>query len=220
MKNVTRDTREGSAGDAKSKFLHVSLATLLLLLLSLLLFLGWRIADAPRKVATVEGQSESDKVRHQPDSEGPQSDKAWAERAARWRQMLKESSDTLHVGDSPVKTKDPAPSVPAPLETPSLPAAGSSLGKDLVEERALTDQGRKTAEVGLEIDTLGGEVRLGESVEIVWCSPDGTVWKRIIDRPFSVQENDEGVVRISVKAEEGRIIDSARLSGKVFAVPR
>jgi hypothetical protein len=70
------------------------------------------------------------------------------------------------------------------------------------------------------VDTLGGTVRLGESVEIVWCSPDGVVWKSVIDHPFIVREVDGGVVRISAGEEEREAIRSARLSGKVFAVPQ
>jgi hypothetical protein len=196
---------------------YVILATLLL---SLLLFLGWQIANDPRRLDPMKGRGGSSPARYQPGSEDRQSEKTWEERTKRWRQVLEESSGTLRVGDTPVKAEGRAPAFPDSRRAPSLPAEESSYGKDLVRDQAVRDQVRKKAEVDLEVDTLDGAVRSGESVEIVWCSPDGSVWKKIIDHPFTAQRIDEGMVRITVKAEEGQTIISAKSTGKVFAVPR
>lgn len=219
MKYVEGDLRKKSRGRAKGRFPLVSLAALMLLL-SILLYLGFRMANAPRELGISESQSESYQAGHQPSSEDPRLESAWEERAEGWRQLLKESSETLLVKEKPVEEDTPGPAIPDPQGTSSLLAEESSPGSNRVVDHAVTDQGRKIARVGLEVDTLGDTAKLGESVEIVWSSPDGTVWKRVIGHPFTIQEIHEDVVRIIVTAEERETINSARLSGKVFAVRR
>jgi len=219
MNDVQREPQERSSGNATRRFPLVMLASLMLLLL-LLLFLGFQIANAPRGLDSTKDQNTSYEVHHQPSSHDPQSEKAWQERAESWKQMLKESSDTLRVGKNSVNEKSSAPAVPDPQRAPAPAAEDSSSGGELTGDWVVTDQGRKAAKVGLVVDTLSGTIRIGEPVEIVWSSPDGTVWKRVIDHPFTVEKTEDGSVQISVQPEEGEIIDSARLSGSVFAVPR
>jgi hypothetical protein len=168
----------------------------------------------------MKGRGDSSQASYQTDSEDLQSEKAWEERTKGWKQVLKESSDALRAGNSTVKGKDRAPASPGSSKAPPLPEGESSSGKYRVSDQAVTDQLRKKVDVGLEVDTLDGAVRSGDSVEIVWCSPDGSVWKKVIDHPFIAQGIGEDKVRITVKAEEGQAITSARSTGKVFAVPR
>jgi hypothetical protein len=219
MNNVEGDLRRRSRGRAKGRFPLVSLAALVLLL-SILLYLGLRIANDPRESGISESQSEPYQTDHQTSSEDPRLESAWEERAEGWRQLLKESSETLLVKEKPAEEDTPGPVIPDSQGTSFLPAEEPSPGGNRVADHAVTDEARKTAGLGLEVDMLGDTARPGEAVEIVWSSPDGTVWKRVIDRPFTVQEVHEDAVRITVTAEEREAINSAGLSGKVFAVHR
>jgi hypothetical protein len=209
MKSPAHD-RQGGREAGKGWLLYAALGILLLFLV-LLVSMAWRIADVQDEPIPVATQS------HTP-PEVPQAEGAWDERVAEWRQMLKKSSDNLRSGKS-LTELDVSHGVPSPGPGEDAAALPSPPPKRTAQVPESPAQDRETAGKTLKVEVLGEDFAPGGSVEIVWCSPDGTVWKRVMDRSFRVEAAQEGMVSITVKAGEAEKVTSARSSGKVFAVP-
>ena len=71
----------------------------------------------------------------------------------------------------------------------------------------------------IEVPCLGNAVRPGDAVNIVWVSPDGGVWKKVVGRPLKVRDISRDEAIVAATPEEARAVAEARSRGRVFAAP-
>jgi len=100
-----------------------------------------------------------------------------------------------------------------------LGESARTIGKDSPEDGPVTDQARDNGAVWLEIKTLDGTIAAGDSVEVIWSSPDGTEWKKVTEHTLTARGIHEDMVRLEVTPEVARLLTSARSRGRIFAVP-
>lgn len=100
-----------------------------------------------------------------------------------------------------------------------LGESARTIGKDSPEVEPVTDQVREGGAVWLEIETLDSTLAAGDSVEVIWSSPDGAEWKKVTERPLTVRDVSGNRVRLKVTPEEARLLTSARSRGTIFAAP-
>jgi len=196
------------------------LLAFLLLTLSLLIFFGWHIAHAPQgdRPQKQVGESRSE-ARNRSGGGKPIPDSLWEEKTKGWQRLLEESGKTLRADQEKNLEEQPGSPYTNTGEDVSTPTGEASSGR-LPETAPSAGPGeQKDDGEWYEVDSLGTSSSSGDTVEIVWSSPDGSVWEKIIDHRIAARQSDGEKVMIRVSPEEMKEIVSAKSRGRVFAVP-
>ena len=177
------------------------LLALLLLAFATLMASAWFMSRPPQGENQEPGEESTSESRGRLEEEtlpGASPEKS----GEHWQQILEKGKEPIRAGDGP-----PVAGQKSRQDAGSTNVSSAPPG-DLEATRSLA-----------EVEALGASVRAGDPVEIVWQSPDGATWKRVVDHPFAVLRVEGNRITIRTSPEEKSQIEAAKSSGRVFGVP-